>query len=42
MRLSPDQTRAIVAATRAVAGECAQVKLFGPRLDDQARGGETC
>jgi predicted nucleotidyltransferase len=40
MRLSPDQTRAIVTATRAVAGERAQIKLFGSRLDDQARGGD--
>ncbi len=40
MRLTPDQTRAIVTATRAVAGAQAQVKLFGSRLDDSARGGD--
>lgn len=40
MRLSPDQSHAIVKATRAVAGEQAQVRLFGSRLDDSARGGD--
>ena len=40
MRLTPDQTHAIVTATRAVAGAQAQVKLFGSRLDDSARGGD--
>lgn len=40
MRLSPEQTRAIVAATRAVAGDQARVRLFGSRLDDHARGGD--
>ena len=48
MRLSPDQIHAIVNATRAAvrvqagdqAGEQAQVRLFGSRLDDSARGGD--
>jgi predicted nucleotidyltransferase len=40
MRLSPDQTRAIVAATRELAGADARVRLFGSRLNDQLRGGD--
>jgi len=40
MRLSPEQTHAMVVATRAVAGNRARVKVFGSRLDDQARGGD--
>ena len=40
MRLSPDQSRAIVKAARAVVGEQATVRLFGSRLGDNARGGD--
>ena len=40
MRLTADQTRAIVAATRDLAGEDAQVRLFGSRLRDDLRGGD--
>ena len=40
MRLSPDQTRAIVAATRDLAGADARVRLFGSRLNDDERGGD--
>ena len=48
MRLSPEQIYAIVNATRAAvrvqagdqAGDQAQVRLFGSRLDDSARGGD--
>lgn len=48
MRLSPEQIHANVKATRAVlrgqagedAGEQAQVRLFGSRLDNNARGGD--
>ncbi len=40
MRLSPDHARAIVTATRVVAGGHARVKLFGSRLDDNTRGGD--
>lgn len=40
MRLSADQVQAIVAATRAVAGAQAQVRLFGSRLRDDLHGGD--
>lgn len=40
MRLSPEQSRVIVAATRELAGAGASVRLFGSRLDDQLRGGD--
>jgi predicted nucleotidyltransferase len=40
MRLSPDQARTIVVATQELAGPDARVRLFGSRLDDQARGGD--
>jgi len=40
LRLSSGQTQSIVAVTHAVAGVRAVVKLFGFRLDDQARGGD--
>jgi predicted nucleotidyltransferase len=40
MRLSPDQARTIVAATKELAGPDARVRLFGSRLDDLARGGD--
>lgn len=40
MRLSPEQSSVIVAATRELAGADASVRLFGSRLDDQSRGGD--
>ena len=40
MRLSPQQVQAIVAATGSLAGSDARIKLFGSRVDDQARGGD--
>ena len=40
MRLNPDQSRAIVAATRDLAGADARVRLFGSRLNDDDRGGD--
>lgn len=40
MRLSADQSQAIVSAARAVAGADARVSLFGSRLDDKQRGGD--
>jgi predicted nucleotidyltransferase len=40
MRLSDDQARAIVTATRELAGPRARVRLFGSRLRDDARGGD--
>ena len=40
MRLTPDQTHAIVSATRALAGNDARVWLFGSRVRDDARGGD--
>ena len=40
MRLTPDQTFAIVAATQALAGKDALVRLFGSRLHDGLRGGD--
>lgn len=40
MRLTPDQTHAIVSATQALAGTDARVWLFGSRLHDELRGGD--
>jgi predicted nucleotidyltransferase len=40
MRLSDDQARAIVTATRKLVGPRARVRLFGSRLRDDARGGD--
>jgi predicted nucleotidyltransferase len=40
MRLTPEQARAIVAATRELAGPDASVRLFGSRLHDELKGGD--
>lgn len=40
MRLTLDQTRVILHCVRQQFGDQAQVKLFGSRLDDTARGGD--
>ena len=40
MRLTPDQTRSILHCVRQQFGDQVQVKLFGSRLDDTARGGD--
>jgi predicted nucleotidyltransferase len=40
VRISPEQTTAIVTAARDLAGTEAQVRLFGSRLDDDVRGGD--
>ncbi len=40
MRLSDDQARAIKQLAYQIAGEHAQVRVFGSRLDDSARGGD--
>lgn len=40
MRLTDDQTRAIKALARQIAGEQARVRVFGSRLDDSAHGGD--
>jgi uncharacterized protein len=40
MRLNPDQTRSILHCVRQEFGSQAEVKLFGSRLDDTARGGD--
>ena len=40
MRLTPEQTRAIVAAATELAGADACVRLFGSRLDDSLKGGD--
>lgn len=40
MRLTIDQTRVILQCVRRQFGADAQVKLFGSRLDDSARGGD--
>lgn len=40
MRLTPEQTRAIVIATRELAGPDASVRLFGSRLHDELKGGD--
>ena len=40
MRLTSHQIRAIVAATHELAGDDAQVRLFGSRLHDELKGGD--
>jgi predicted nucleotidyltransferase len=40
MRLTADQVRSIVDATRALAGPDTMVRLFGSRLHDELRGGD--
>ncbi len=40
MRLTPEQTRAIVAAAHELAGPDASVRLFGSRLHDALTGGD--
>ncbi|MDE1947001.1 MAG: nucleotidyltransferase domain-containing protein [Burkholderiales bacterium] len=40
MRLSPEQSQAIVRATAELAGADARVRLFGSRLHDELRGGD--
>ncbi len=40
MRLSAEQIGAILEIVRAIAGDHAQVMLFGSRLDDARRGGD--
>ena len=40
MRLSNQHRNLIKEQVRAIAGEQAQVKLFGSRLDDEAKGGD--
>ena len=40
MRLTETQIHAIVTAVRELAGPEAEVRLFGSRLDDEARGGD--
>lgn len=40
MRLTDDQVKAITQLAHELAGERAQVRVFGSRLDDEARGGD--
>jgi predicted nucleotidyltransferase len=40
MRLTDPQARAIMQLAHEIAGERAQVRVFGSRLDDRARGGD--
>lgn len=40
MRLTDHQAKAIMQLAHEVAGERAQVRVFGSRLDDDARGGD--
>ncbi len=40
MRLTIQQTRTIKQLATQIAGEHARVRVFGSRLDDQARGGD--
>ncbi|WP_022947226.1 nucleotidyltransferase domain-containing protein [Methylohalobius crimeensis] len=40
MRLTREQRQRIIQTISRLAGESAQVYLFGSRLDDQARGGD--
>jgi len=40
MRLSPEQRSSVQALTCALLGDTVQIKVFGSRLDDAARGGD--
>lgn len=40
MRISPKQIATIIQTTRSIAGQDAQVWLFGSRLDDTRKGGD--
>lgn len=40
MRLTEHQAKAIMQLAHEIAGERAQVRVFGSRLDDDARGGD--
>jgi hypothetical protein len=40
LRLAEHQTKAITQFVHEIAAEQDQVRVFGPRLDDTARGGE--
>ncbi len=40
MRITPDQIAVIIDTTRSIAGQDADVWLFGSRLDDARRGGD--
>jgi len=40
MRLTDHQAQAIMQLAHEIAGERAQVRVFGSRLDDRARGGD--
>lgn len=40
MRLTDHQVKAITQLAHEIAGERAQVRVFGSRLDDDARGGD--
>jgi len=40
MRLTPEQTRAILGSVRRHLGESSRIWLFGSRLDDSRKGGD--
>lgn len=40
MRITPEQQQQIVTLARQLAGSDCQVRLFGSRLNDQAKGGD--
>ncbi len=40
MRLTPQQTQALREAIMGIAPEAASIRVFGPRLDDNALGGD--
>ncbi len=40
MRISPEQIAIIIQTTRSIAGQDANVWLYGSRLDDTRRGGD--
>lgn len=40
MRISPEKIATIIQTTRSVAGQNAEVWLFGSRLDDARKGGD--